>query len=93
MHVGENMNRKGRFILPFTFFENYELSFNQKLKIFEKILILETKTNFSSLSIEYFAISELFDEIEGGIISPLYDCIITKDEIYEDISYEWKRVE
>lgn len=92
MRTGANMNRRGRFVLTFDFFEQDLLNFEQKICIFERILIIESRTNFANQTIEYIGISDLFEENSENMIIPAYDCILSTDD-QNRFLYTWKRIE
>jgi hypothetical protein len=78
-----NTKRKGRFRVTDTLIKDETSNENIK-NIMAQMIIVRCEYMFEYASLEYTAISDLFEEVEEGLDTPLYNLIINdKCEIIE----------
>ena len=71
-------NRRGRFTLSFEIIEKIP---ERAMEIFSKMIILTAESSDSSWTINYQAISPLFDEIQPGTSLPWYCLYVGNDNV------------
>jgi hypothetical protein len=71
--------RKGKFSLPL---ELINTSPRTVLKILKDVIIVRAEVMYVSNSIEYYGISDQFDEISDRCVVPTYKAIIDEGIVY-----------
>lgn len=87
-----NMSNIGRLVVSQDFFDSKDLTMDEKLDIFSKILIVDCTSSFINKTIDYFGISPLFRKVAPGEIIPTYICTLTKKDENSPVEYVWSEV-
>lgn len=92
MEIKTTMRNVGRFFVDQSFFDENDLTFQEKLNIFSRILVIECKSNFVNKTLEYYGVSPDFRVLNAGEIIPVYQCILTRNDESSPIEFSWMEV-
>lgn len=70
----ENWNRKGIFFLDMDTLKRG--SWEDLTAMFSGVVIIESRCNFATNTVEYWAMSEAFEPVPDGCVLPEYECFI-----------------